>query len=349
MKIINDNIRPFDAISERDLHAYVDGQLNERSRRRVEAWLAQHPDAAEEVRDYMRYNALLREAYQGAETEPVPLRLLSVINRSPRRLAPAALRTAAVVLLCALSAGSGWQAAVNQYSAAGTGNSMVENFLQQIASNDHSAGTIPGPDSQIEKVALNMSGQIDPLNWLTQKVALEMQAPDLSPAGYRLEGRQLITRNGQEFVALTYRNNDDDNIGLFMKTRWDKQPPIIEFMHQNDTAIAHWQEGPLVYALTGTMTQDGAVQIADLIRNAMSHVPASTDIQAPELPHDILKLKPQPVAPPLTAQTAPAPASPGYTMAGEAILNGGAIHTEPAPVPEQLLSPLEDNFSPVSY
>lgn len=47
-------------ISERDLHAYVDGLLDERQCAAVEAYLVERPTEAARIEDYRRQNRLLR-------------------------------------------------------------------------------------------------------------------------------------------------------------------------------------------------------------------------------------------------------------------------------------------------
>ena len=41
-----------EAVSEHELHAYVDGELSPQRRVALEAWLAGHPEDAARVRDY---------------------------------------------------------------------------------------------------------------------------------------------------------------------------------------------------------------------------------------------------------------------------------------------------------
>lgn len=76
--------------------------------RKVEEYLKRHPEKAAEVQDYIEYNKLLRKAYEHETDEPVPQRLLSVLNRPVRNIWPAVGKVAVVVVLCALSAGGGW-------------------------------------------------------------------------------------------------------------------------------------------------------------------------------------------------------------------------------------------------
>lgn len=70
-----------------------------------------------------------------------------------------------------------------------------------------------------------------------------MQAPNLTQAGYTLDSRRLVTRGTQEFVKLKYVNSSKDAINLYMKTRWEKDAPTIEFAQNDGQSIAYWQEG----------------------------------------------------------------------------------------------------------
>jgi len=288
MTSTNDNIRPFETIDERDLHAYVDGLLDDHRARKVEEYLKRHPEKTTEVQDYIEFNKLLRKAYEHETDKPVPQRLLSVLNRPVRNIWPAVSKVAAVVILCALSAGGGWLGAYQSGGVVSKEDGMVRNFLHQVALN-----TEPLFEAMpVQKLEINTETQTDPLNWLTQKVALEMQAPNLTQVGYTLERRRLVTRGPQEFVELKYTNSSGDAIKLYMKTRWEKDAPTIEFAQKENQSIAYWQEGPLVYALSGALDRGRAAKIADLVRTSMTDVP-----NKPPHVQDVQILVPQPVQP----------------------------------------------------
>lgn len=265
----NDNIKTFDVIGERELHAYVDGLLDEYRVRRVEEYLTRHPDKAREIQDYIKYNKLLCKAYGNISDEPVPQRLLSIINRPVRNIWPTVGKVAAIILLCVLSAGVGRLTTYNENDGVATQNNMINSFLHQVALN-----TEPVFDTApIEKLEIKAGAQMDPLNWLTQKVALEMHAPNLAKAGYTLERRRLVTHGAQKFVELKYANPSGNPIKLYMKTRWEKNIPSIEYVQKKGQSIAYWQEGPLVYALSGSLDRSRASEIAELVRQSMTDVP----------------------------------------------------------------------------
>jgi anti-sigma factor RsiW len=79
------DVKIFNGIKERDIHAYIDGHLDPARARLVEAYLERHPEIATEVRDYVESNQLLKQAYTPTEEEEVPARLVSALNRPVSR------------------------------------------------------------------------------------------------------------------------------------------------------------------------------------------------------------------------------------------------------------------------
>jgi len=108
------NIRPFASITEEDLNAYVDDQLDSWNRQKVEAYLKRHPEQQEKVNDYRRYNHLLRSVYANKTSSlydkdivPYPVPSRKARNDNFRTMA----KVAAVMVLCGASAFGGWLSA----------------------------------------------------------------------------------------------------------------------------------------------------------------------------------------------------------------------------------------------
>lgn len=249
-------------VTEEDIHAYVDGMLDARTEMAIEAMMEQNPDLAQRIEDYRAQNDVLKGLYREVLSEPLPERMERLLTAQRSVLARPAM-AAMVVLLCGLSAFSGWYA--NGAVSGSAGGPAVDHFLNQIANH---AATQGGPAAGVSLAAADMAG-IEPLNWLTQKVALEMQAPDLSALGYELVGRKLITRSGTEYVELAYHDPMGKPLTLYLKTRWDRNAPEIRFVDQGDMSFSYWEEGPLVYVLAGQLGQDDSVGIVELVRDTM--------------------------------------------------------------------------------
>ena len=62
-------------VSEEELHAYIDNQLDEQRRQAVERYLAEHPQEMEHIRYYQQMNQSLRDAYDRHLQEPLAMPL----------------------------------------------------------------------------------------------------------------------------------------------------------------------------------------------------------------------------------------------------------------------------------
>src|SRR5260370_39592072 len=72
------------AVTEDELHAYVDNELPAERRGDVEAWLAAHPDDAERVGSWRPMAEALHARYDAVADEPVPKRLaIGRLGRPP--------------------------------------------------------------------------------------------------------------------------------------------------------------------------------------------------------------------------------------------------------------------------
>ena len=69
-------------VNDVDLHAYVDGELDEGRRLDVEAYLAGNPEAAEQVRQYQQINQDLHRLFDPVLNESVPAALVPVNSGS---------------------------------------------------------------------------------------------------------------------------------------------------------------------------------------------------------------------------------------------------------------------------
>lgn len=116
------NIHAFASITEEDLNAYVDDQLDSWNRQKVEAYLKRHPEQQEKVNDYRRYNHLLRTIYAN-KTSSLSAKDVLAYPMPPRRARNdnflTMAKVAAVMVLCGASALGGWLSAQSGQNAAG--------------------------------------------------------------------------------------------------------------------------------------------------------------------------------------------------------------------------------------
>ena len=192
--------------SERDLHAYVDHQLLESDRRRLETYLASHPDIAAQVHAWQQDAQALRAALGGALQQPAnpdldPALIRQRIKHQSRRH----FATAAVLVLAVSLGGlGGWHAR----EATQTPLLPMADAMQayRLFAQD---GIMPA-DYQAQG-----SGNMQA--WLDRYFNQAHRLPDLSAAGFKpVSGRLLTTDQGAAAMVL-YEDPQGRRISFYIR------------------------------------------------------------------------------------------------------------------------------------
>ncbi|KVN74605.1 anti-sigma factor [Burkholderia ubonensis] len=192
---------------EHDLHAYVDGQLDDDARAAVERYLALHPDRAEQVQrwrqDAQRLRAALASVPLPAEKpalDPAAIRARRA-ERTRMRFAMAA----SFVLCVGLGTFGGWQArGWNAPPAVAPMSDAVEAYKLMVV--DRSAQVDVTPTS---------AGELQ--TWLTRRVGSGAKLPDLSGAGFRpVGGRLFATERGAAAMVL-YEDDAGRTLSFYVR------------------------------------------------------------------------------------------------------------------------------------
>lgn len=175
---MNRSARP---VSEEELHAFVDGRLEDGRRHSVERYLRANPDTAERVAIDIAQRDALRSALSGHATDPIPPRLnvsSLVEQRLLRRRAP--WRVAAAVLLAlALGGAGGWWVGSRPPSGI--------NALAREAAINYAVYAV----DQRRPVEITVAHRQEMAHWLSRRLNRPLFPPDLSSAGYQLLGGRL--------------------------------------------------------------------------------------------------------------------------------------------------------------
>src|SRR5674476_539315 len=161
-------------ISETDLHAYVDGQLNEARRLRVQAHLTRDAEAAENVRVWREQNQVLRALYNPILNEPVPQRLLAA--RAPRSRWPYYALAAGAM---GLSFGLGWM--VRSYQA----ERLVD--IAALPRRAAVAYAVYAPEVR-HPVEVGAEQQDHLVKWLSKRLGHNLKVPVLTQQGFERVG-----------------------------------------------------------------------------------------------------------------------------------------------------------------
>ena len=242
-------------VSEDDLHAYVDGELDSERRQSVERYLAEHPEAAERVRDFASYNRALHQVYDRMLDEPLPIGMARPRQPSWRA---GALRAAAAVALLVVGVAGGWW-----------GKGAVEGEIAQrpnIAARAAVAHAVYSPEDS-RPVEVDGENEEHLVDWLSRRVGEPLKTPKLVEAGYRLVGGRLVPGTSAAAAFFMYENESGNRITLYARARYaSERKTALRHSYQGDIGVFYWTDERLSYAVSGQMTRDDLQLIAKLIR-----------------------------------------------------------------------------------
>lgn len=253
-------------ISDHELHAYVDGELDAQRRLDVEAWLAAHPDAATRVHDYQLIQTQLHARYDAALTEVVERPL------PPGRFSFAGFARVAVVSTLMLVSGLlGWSLKSDPDLRV-SGPLMADlvqpaAFAHQVYSSDTRYPVeIPAP----EQASLN--------RWLSQRMHTELRAPDLSRENLVFMGGRLLPSTNRMAAQFMYKDARGQRLTVYVRrvTGLDGASEF-KYREQGDLHVFYWIDGEMGYAVTGTQPASRLVTVASAVQasfNTLDQKPA---------------------------------------------------------------------------
>ncbi|NLS00381.1 anti-sigma factor [Rhizobium sp. P38BS-XIX] len=249
-------------ITEDDLHAYVDGRLDEARSAEISTYLERHPEIADRFASYSVQRGELRSFFDTVAEEPVPTRLnLSHLVTASRQKTAFSWRLAAAAVILLFAGGSGGWYMHDQMAPASEGVAA----LAREASENYATYA----SDTIRPVELRAEDVPQLLDWASQRMGHKPVVPDLSKSGYRLMGGRVVSTPHGAGLMLMYDN--DRGTRLVMLTR----PMIVD---QTRTMTPHvegkvgswsWASNGMGYSLVGSLPSDALHPLADDIRQQL--------------------------------------------------------------------------------
>lgn len=239
-------------LSESDLHAYADGQLDDVRRVQVEARLAHDAEALESVRVWREQNEALRALYNPVLNEPVPQRLLAA-RPSLGRWPYYALAAGAM----GLSFGLGWMS--QSY--------RTDRFVDTAALPRRAAVAyaVYAPEVR-HPVEVGADQQDHLVKWLSKRLGNELKVPVLTQQGYDLVGGRLLPGGKGPVAQFMYQDAKGQRITLYVSVR-DAEPrdTAFRFSQEDKVAVFYWIDGKLGYALSAEMDRARLLSVATVV------------------------------------------------------------------------------------
>lgn len=247
-------------IQEDDLHAYIDGQLDDARIIEVEAYLAVNPADAERVHAYRKQNEMMRKMFDPVAMEPVPAEIKGEFKRrsdSPRKAATPILRYAAVVAWLVMGGVIGWIL----HGTEPTEPVRIATFAQQAAI----AHVVYTPEV-LHPVEVGADQEAHLVKWLSKRLGADIKAPSLVSVGYQLLGGRLLPGDGGPAAQFMYNNESGKRLTLYVRTKVkDNEVTEFRFEQEGKVGVFSWKNGPVGYALSGELAKPELLTVANAV------------------------------------------------------------------------------------
>jgi anti-sigma factor RsiW len=258
-------------VTEADLNAYADRQLDASRVAAVEEALAQDPTLADWVADARRQNAVLRDALDPWLEEPIPERLIvaaagpsNAAQQQARRWLTPALAAAAALLL---GLAVGWYARDVDLERDGTPTTFAR---QAALTHALYAGDVNRP---VEVWAPEEKRLV---TWLSKRLGFPVNAPDLNGTGFALVGGRLVAGHENPTALFMYENADKQRLSLQVrKQRVEGGEVAFRYAVENGVGVFYWIEDNCSYALSGTLDRGQLLSVGRVVYGQLAALEAA--------------------------------------------------------------------------
>jgi anti-sigma factor RsiW len=249
-----------DAITEDDLHAYVDGLLSDDDRAAVEAWLTERPEEQSRVQDWKKQAEALRNAFATYAAEhPHDTAMLNRKTGSTWRLKPFLLRTAAALLIFAAGAVAG---RLVPSSLSTPQDVVLASLTTDIPTQAKSAYLIYASEVR-HPVEVGAGEQQHLATWLGKRLGYPFAIPDLSKLGYDLVGGRLIPVSGKPGAMLMYQDKTGRRVTVLIGHNEENRTTSFRMASADGIETFYWIDNELGYAVSAELTRDEVQKIAE--------------------------------------------------------------------------------------
>jgi anti-sigma factor RsiW len=246
---------PVDRVSDDELHAFVDGQLDPGRVQPVLAWLQANADDAARVVQWQAQRLQLQQMARTMKVGDSPPALTDVVLRAAggaRRRAAWQQAMAAVLLLAVGVTGGRWWGQRESSFAAPATIAASPSFVREAVLAH--AVFVPEKRHAVEVAA---SDEAHLVQWLSRRLGTALKVPSLADHGYRLLGGRLLPGEGAPRAQFMYENEQGARVTLFVAVFGPGQAPAqTAFRSVRDGAREsfYWVEDRFGYALSAELS-----------------------------------------------------------------------------------------------
>ncbi len=237
-------------LDDAELHAYVDGALDDERTRAVEAALARNTALAARVADYRADKHALKSFYGALDAEPLPAAWTAMVEAKSRRVLPTRFVLSAIAAaMLVLIGGSGLYMRLNTPADTGIVGTALSARNEAIQPSQVFAAST---DARLYNAALRTA------------VGASVKVPVLDRLGYRFDGM----RTYKDAAEVLYRNGEGRVFSLYLK-RSAGQVQFDQF-ERDGLRVCIWQDDRISMVMAGDISAAIMQRLASLAYSDLS-------------------------------------------------------------------------------
>lgn len=246
-------------ILEEDLHAYVDGAIEDARRARVERYLARYPDIAARVQDHIELRRRLREQLAPIMEEPIPpeLNLARMVEAHRQRHWIPWRIAASLVLAVGVGGLGGW----SLRGATEPPNTGVAALAREAAASYQVYAA-----DLVRPVEMPAADSAQLVSWISQRLARPIALPNLASAGYRFMGGRLVATEHGPAGLFLYDDAQGTRIAMMVRPMAKKGDSPMSAHNQTGVSGYAWVDQGLGYSVMGPASVPDIHPVADEVR-----------------------------------------------------------------------------------
>lgn len=234
-----------DLISDIELNALVDGELDPARQAAIETWLEENPDSARRVARYRSQNAGLHALYDDILHEDIPPKISAAFETRRTGVPPWAAMAAAIALFV-VGATGGWivrgeaGAEADQQIAAAppidTQELMVRASMAHVVSRE----------DELHTVSAGSKAEVG--DYLADRMGKPVRVPSLDTFGYRLVGSRVLPDTDGPAAQFVFADETGKKVSLYV--RGEQADGVdITYALADDLSMFYWNESGSSYAM----------------------------------------------------------------------------------------------------
>lgn len=249
-----------DRVSDSELNALVDDELDPARQAEVEAWLADNPEAAQRVARYRAQNAGLHALYDDILNEDLPASTAALLEVR-RAGVPAWAAMAAAIALFVVGAAGGWIV---------RGEAVPDASAQFAAASTPAPAATPPIDTQVLMQRASMAhvvshqdelrtpaagGPAAMADYIADRMGKQVRVPSLDSFGYKMLGGRVLPDTDGPAAQFVFADENGQKVSLYVRSE-QANGVDITYALADDLSMFYWNDSDRSYALVTRIDDD---------------------------------------------------------------------------------------------